>query len=224
MYVYHIFSILSLVVGHLDSFQSLVIVNSVPINMDVQVVLLYLDTLCFGYMLRCGSAGLYIRSIFSFLRKLHTAFCSGCTNLHSQKQWISVSFPPTSFPAFFAVCIIDFWLEWSEISMSFQFTFPLQRRLLSISSCSYWACVFLLWELSVQFICPSIQCIIDSFWARILFYLFTYLFLVFILFICAYDVWVISPPSPHHLPYPSPPPTSAPHPLATWKKLFLPYL
>jgi hypothetical protein len=49
-------------------------------------------------------------------------------------------------------------------------------------------------------------------------------FLIFILFICAYIVWVISPPSPHPLLYP---PNSLPYPplpLTTRQKLFCPYL
>jgi hypothetical protein len=47
----------------------------------------------------------------------------------------------------------------------------------------------------------------------------------FLLFICAYNVWVISPPSP--LPPPSLPPLlppSNPYSLATRQKLFCPYL
>jgi hypothetical protein len=49
-------------------------------------------------------------------------------------------------------------------------------------------------------------------------------FLIFLLFICAYNVWVISP---LFLPPPNLPPHSLPYPtlpLATRQKLFCPYL
>jgi hypothetical protein len=46
----------------------------------------------------------------------------------------------------------------------------------------------------------------------------------FLLFICAYNVWVISPPSPHHLPYLPGPLPLLPYPLAIRQKLFFSYL
>jgi hypothetical protein len=50
----------------------------------------------------------------------------------------------------------------------------------------HWSCVF---EREIESPAPSF------------FKLFIYLFIIVLLFTCAYNAWVISPPCPHPLPY-----------------------
>jgi hypothetical protein len=66
VYKYHIFVIHSSVVGYLDCFYNLTIVNSAAVKMGMQVTLEYPESHSFGYIPRTGIAGSYGRPVLSF--------------------------------------------------------------------------------------------------------------------------------------------------------------
>ena len=79
--------------------------NSASMNMGVhlsfQIVVLS------RYMPQSGIAGSYGNSIFSFLRNFHTVLHSGCTDLHSHRQYGGGSFFSTPSQAFIVCRIFD---------------------------------------------------------------------------------------------------------------------
>jgi hypothetical protein len=62
--------------------------------MGVQVALLCPEPPSFRCTPRSTITESYGSSTFSFIWKLHTAFHSGCSNIHSHQQWIKIPFLP----------------------------------------------------------------------------------------------------------------------------------
>ena len=100
--------------GHMGCFHTLLIVNNAAMNKGVLMFSWTSVLYSFIYIPKSGIAGSKGRSIFNFLKYLHTAFHSSRSSLHSHQQCKRIPFSPHSpqhlFVDLLFLLIISYWL------------------------------------------------------------------------------------------------------------------